>query len=212
MFTAVEHVHTYATEYFDGLRNEPSFLPMFLFVGYQLLKLGLLICATVVLIVGISYGKLRLVSHKVGVALFVCAVVTFLGYWQVSPPGALIFLQGSKKWVEHEVDTIAIQNWLSTADGKYWDQHQTYDIREGFPAQFPTCLVSFNPKFIWFQHSDLDGLKTIRFGWGGGLSSWGFVVGEPGLKIPEREKAQISNSYIEYRRIVKPGVYVFNGG
>lgn len=209
IFTAVEHVHTYVTEYFDGLRNDPSFLPIFLFAGYELLKLVLLIGAAVVLIVSVCYGKLHLNKDKIVAILFLCALITFLGYWYVRPPGAVIYLQGLKKWVERKVDTNAIQNWLLTADSKYWDQRLVCDIRKGFPAELPDSLVGFDPKFIWFEHSEFDGSKTIKFSWGGGLAHWGFVVGEPGMKMPGRGKVDMSDSDIEFRRIVKGGVYVF---
>jgi hypothetical protein len=210
VFTAVEHVHLYMTEYSDGLPNDLSLWPFVLFFIYELPKLLLLIGAGLVLLVSLCCVKFHLNKNKIGIILFVCAVTTFLGYWFVRPPGAVIYLQGLKKWVEREIDTNAIQKWLLTADAKYRDKGLMISYkRNEFPEELPDYLVGFDPEFIWFEDSELDGSRTIRFGWGGSVSIWGFVVGEPGMKMPERGKVDMYGGDVEFISIVKPGVYVF---
>ena len=80
-----------------------------------------------------------------------------------------------------------------------------------FPEEVPDFLVSFNPVHIWFRGSAPEGGPRIVFGWGGPLAHWGLVVGLPDMPMPEENPIH-DGSETEFRRPIKPGVYVFDRG
>jgi hypothetical protein len=122
------------------------------------------------------------------------------------------FLNGFSKWVVANVDLDELEKWRPNVPEQYWETHYRYD----FPKAIPSFAVIFKPKFISFSEyiSDPD-VKSIKFGWGGGMSEWGFVITEPSeetSKPGEINIIKIHESLIEIRRTVRPGVYVYEVG
>jgi len=73
-------------------------------------------------------------------------------------------------------------------------------------------MTNFQPKYIFFNNQESERGKCIEFGWGGGLSYWGIVIGSPSIEVQQDGVTKRSKSYKEFRRSIKPGVYIFEGG
>ncbi len=119
------------------------------------------------------------------------------------------FLDGFSKWVVVNVDLDKFEKWHPNVADKFWGEFYRYD----FPEELPEFATSFKPKFIVFSKaSDDTNDRSIRFSWGGGLSEWGFVITEPSEKASkpgEITVIQTSESMVEVRRNIRPGIYVF---
>jgi hypothetical protein len=153
----------------------------------------------------------RTLRHILLQIVFLIAPPAFLvGGFLATPPGASAFLRGFERWVLQEVDTDAIQKWLAT-EGRDFAGRQ-YDIRHGFPEELPDFLVRFKPKFISFRNYISEGGPCVEFGWGGGLASWGLIVGLPAMPTPKEGAINLTESETEFRHPVKPGVYVVERG
>jgi len=83
---------------------------------------------------------------------------------------------------------------------------------KGIQEELPDFMKEFGPKYIHFERSELDNSKTVHFRWGGGMFSWNLVIGEPNMKMPAQEVEWFSDYDVEFRRFLKPGVYVFSRG
>ncbi len=84
------------------------------------------------------------------------------------------FLNGFSKWVVANVDLDELEKWRPNVPQKYLEIRYRYD----FPEDLPTFATVFKPKFITVSE-DIYDIRSIRFGWGGGMSEWGFVITEP---------------------------------
>jgi hypothetical protein len=181
----------------------------------------LLLLASVVTFLIIRTGRrLSKKQQIIGVFSISVALSVFLLHfplWRVGPCGAQIFLKGFEKWVTKQVDTESIQTWISSADEKYWQSQVCYYgpdylAEERFPKELADFLKDFEVKYIYFERSNLDNSKTIHFEWGGGMFHWSLVIGDPNMMMPEKEIEWFSDYDVEYRRILKPGVYIFSRG
>ena len=123
-------------------------------------------------------------------------------------PLAATFLRGFEQWVLREVDTDAIQQWLAGEGRNYAGRQYNGD----FPEELPDFLVRFKPKLVRFSNPASEGGLHIEFGCGGGLSYWGLIVGLPDMPTPKEGDIDLSESETEFRRPIKPGVYIFDRG
>jgi len=205
----------YLTEYFAGMANNliASCLHIILLPSQVLLLLTsgvafLIICS------GRRLGKKQLVISlfSLSVALIVCLLNFPL--MKLRPAGAQVFLKGFEKWVNNNVDTNSIQLWIQSTDEKYWESGRVLDMAyyKGIQEELPDFMKEFGPKYIHFELSELDNSKTVHFRWGGGMFSWNLVIGEPNMKMPAQEVEWFSDYDVEFRRFLKPGVYVFSRG
>ncbi len=127
-------------------------------------------------------------------------------------PSSPVFLRGFRAWTLRHVDIQAVQQWLATEGPAFAERQAGQSYRYDFPADYPKCLVDFKPKFIWFNRTP-EGELTVEFGWGGGLSAWGLIVGPPTMKTPEAGMVRPKDSSeVEFRRPVRPGAYVVDRG
>lgn len=211
----LDNVLSYMLEYSAGTVNKPpAFVIVLPIVVWPCL--GFLLLTSVVrfllLCIRRSLGRRKLIFSVF--SLLVAGSVCILNFplSKVRPAGAQIFLKGFEKWVMNKVDTDMIQLWIKEADGKYWDEEITYDIREGFPEEFPDYLKDYNLQYVWFDRSEQDGSKVIILGWGGGMFHWNLVIGDPNMKMPTLMEEWYSDYDVEFRRILRPGVYVYSRG
>lgn len=139
------------------------------------------------------------------VAFLIVPPIILVGGFMIIPPLAPAFLRGFEQWVLREVDTDAIQQWLAAEGHKYvgWNLGSGH----GFPEDFPDFLVRFKPSYISFHDSVPEGGLRVEFGWAGGWQAWRLVVGLPDMPMP---KEGLSGD--EYRRPIKPGVYIVEEG
>jgi hypothetical protein len=179
------------------------------FLGIMAIN-GLLALLTLLFIVHalfMLFAKPRSLKHA-ALRLFFVAIppITFLLGFYVS--GALArpaFLLGFERWVTKNVDTNAIQEWLATEGAKY--SSKTYHGGK-FPAEFPKYLVAFDPSWISIG-AEREGEWTADFHWGSALAGhWDIVVGPPTMSMPKSGRVDLGGGYVEFRRAVKPGVYV----
>jgi len=149
--------------------------------------------------------------RKSFIAVILVLIPTIIAYISLrffTTGSAKYFLKGFSKWVVANVDLDELEKWRSNVPEQYWGQHYRYD----FPKVIPTFAVIFKPKFIRFSENIYYDIRSIEFGWGGGMSEWGFVITEPSeetSKHGEINIIQIHESLIEIRRTIRPGIYVY---
>lgn len=152
-------------------------------------------------------GKKRVITASLSVLIFAASWILSA---TVSPPEAVFLLMGNEKWVRRNVDVDAIQTWLLS---KEVDPHleKCYDFANP-PDDLPHFVTDFGPKYIVFSGYRSEEERSVTFEWGGGLEHWGFVVGLPTMKAKQKGRIQHGGHVVEYRRPIKPGVYVYDGG
>lgn len=208
IISIIEWIHIDILSYRGGLRNFPSWGFM-LIVLYEPLKIAVVLLA-IIRFLYVKYVK-KLKKYFTAAIL---SILIFIGSWILPficlPPGAVFFLKGYEKWVSKNVDIIAIQTWLLSEEAdKYLDERYSYN----FPDDLPDFTTNFNPKFMIFHGDESEKGKSIEFGWGGGLAHWGIVVGTPAMETKQEGRIEEpGSSYVEYRRPIMQGVYIFDGG
>lgn len=145
-------------------------------------------------------------------AMLLCILI-FAGSWvlgstSLSPVAG--FLKGCEEWIDRNVDVDAIQTWLMSdeADAHMGQHHLSGNLRDNLPH----FVTDFDPKYIVFYGRESDEERSLKFEWGGALNHWGFVVGLPTMKASQKGRFRRGGSVVEYRRPIKPGVYVYNAG
>ena len=196
-------------EYRHGLAGSVPGSSFFVFVIFFLL---ICLLGTLSFVVGIfhiyrdprSFRKSFVAVILVLIPIIIAVIVPIFSRTK----GAEYFLNGFSKWVVANVDLDELEKWRSNVPEQYWGQHYRYD----FPKVIPSFAVIFKPKFIRFSENIYYDIRSIEFGWGGGMSEWGFVITEPSeetSKHGEINIIQIHESLIEIRRTIRPGIYVY---
>ena len=144
----------------------------------------------------------------------ILSILIFIGSWILPficlPPGAVFFLKGYEKWVSKNVDIKAIQTWLLSGEA---DKYIGQIYAGNFPDDLPDFMTDFDPKSIFFHGEESERGKSVKFEWGGGLGHWGIVVGSPTTKTKQKGMiGEPGSPYVEHRRPIIPGVYIFYGG
>jgi hypothetical protein len=199
--------------YWDGLKNQHSWLPILVWSGCVFLQVILLLSLFTERTINSCSKPRSLKKAGINALLVIVALVITIGSILSSallPAGAEIFLHGFDKWIKKNVDTVSIQNWLETAGEQYFNK--SYSIKEGFPQELPEFIVRLHQSYISFNESELDGSKVIMLSWGGGMSHWGVVVGNPEMKMPSEGKIEIHEGFVRFQKPVKAGVYIFDEG
>ena len=194
-------------EYRGGMANECGW-GFLLWIMYWPLKLLLLSFWSILGLVRIFIRK-RTIKNKLKAALIILPFFFLLipPVYDVAPL-APVFLKGYEKWVTKNMNTDAIKQWLA----KEGDHYKGQQYIDEFPKEFPVFLTKFKPHYIYFDTSKFDGTIYIEFEWGGGMAHWGVRIGPPNMKIPQEEESMIRKSTVEFRRIIAPGVYIFERG
>lgn len=210
----IESVHFYIMEYFAGLYNDPSLHSFFAGLFFDFLKVPLLLVAFIGLAVNL-FKKFKIYKN-IGINFFLLGLSlgVFISNRYVripGPPGATVFLRGFDKWIRKNVETAAIQEWLATIDDRHFGK--VYYADTGLPNEFPKFIINLNPQLISFGYSELDNTKIAKLSWGSGLlGEWGVIIGNSNMEMPKPDVEKISDSYWEYRKIIEPGVYIYDGG
>ena len=210
VITIIEHANIHTLCYRSGLRNLFSFSFILLLFIYEPLKVAVITLAVVRLCIVKHVKKLN--KYLITAIL---TVLMFIGSWILPfycfQPGMVYFLKGYEKWVLKNVDVKAIQDWLLSGEAdKYMGN--TYN-NDNFPVDFPDFITDFNPILIHFREEDYKRRKCIQIETGLGLDVWGIVVTSPTTKT--KQKGWIEepgSSYVEYRRPIMPGVYIYYDG
>ncbi len=198
----VDHV-----EYLGGTKNvgyQGFIAAMQTFGVLSLIGLAFMIWTLVRFLRSPGGGK-RTPAH---LAFLTVSALILVAHFMVTGPLAATFLRGFEQWVLREVDTDAIQQWLAT-DGRNYAGRQ---YNGNLPEDLPDFLVRFKPRYVRFSDLASESGLHIEFGCGGGVSLWGFVVGLPDMPTPKEGAIDVSRSTVEFRRPIKPGVYVFDRG
>jgi hypothetical protein len=181
---------------------------------------GLLLIPLVLVLLIISYRK-RKQNQKVAVILFLISLffsgVFMGGFSHISvEPSAVSYLRGLRKWVQSNIEIDSIQEWIS-CNADSWLEND--DESEGFryldpdkPDTLPECFKGFAHQYIYLKYSDTDESRVVGFEWGGPFGHWGVIIGEPNMVMPKNMEEWYDPYDVEYRRIVEPGVYVYNRG
>lgn len=210
-------LNCFMLSYIGGQINSPYPL-IFVIMIYS--QVGLLfLLAAIVLVIIYCFGKNKnvLKAFFVLMAILIGMAAGYLVPGFIEPPIAT-HLRGFDKWVLRNVNSEAIQEWIIDANESFWFSEVSenfdncYIAREGFPEELPDFLVGFKPCRICFEKSNLDGSKMVEYSWGGGMFHWNLIIGEPNMAMPEKEIEKIQEGLWQYRKIVKPGVYVYTNG
>ncbi|HSW02614.1 MAG TPA: hypothetical protein VLI39_20795 [Sedimentisphaerales bacterium] len=129
---------------------------------------------------------------------------------KVTEPAAAIYLRGFEQRMLKAVDVGAVQQWL-TAEGR---KHAGRVYRPDFPLELPTCLTEFRPSEILFGDVASERGITIEFRWYAPHGEdYGLVIGPPSMTDSFEIMIRLPDSGLnEFRRPIKPGVYVFARG
>ena len=125
-------------------------------------------------------------------------------------PLAVHFLKKYEKWVKKNVEIDKIQEWLISGEA---DKYMNERYIDNFPDDLPEFMTSSNPRYIFFNDQESDREKSIEILYGGSaLDHHGIVIGLPTSDTQQDGVIKESESYWEYRRSIKPGIYIYDGG
>jgi hypothetical protein len=151
----------------------------------------------VVLLISLSSWQVRLQS-KFAKWLLPLSLVFLIGIdcfmffkFHVSEP----FTYGFKYYVAKQADLPEIRNWLDTQKercSEHYNPALWKDEKFAWPSDinWPSSLLKLRPSYVWFLTDD-KGYPEINVVYGGGMSHWGFIVGEPNLVVPRTESVFI---------------------
>ncbi len=211
VISIIEWTHIDILSYRGGLRNFPSW-GFILLIIYEPLKIAVVLL-TFFRFLYVKYVKYVKKLNK----YFNTAILSILFYFGslilpfiCLPPGSAFFLKGHEKWVSKNVDIKAIQTWLLSGEA---DKYIGQIYAGNFPDDLPDFMTDFDPKSIFFHGEESERVKSVKFEWGGGLGHWGIVVGSPTTKTKQKGMiGEPGSPYVEHRRPIIPGVYIFYGG
>lgn len=205
----IENIHINFTFYRSGLRNTPSFSFIVIGLFYEFLKLSIVFLSVVRIFIGLKYYQ----RSRKYILTALLTVLIFIGSWilpfTIGQPGVVHFLRGYEQWVKKNVQIDKIQEWLAFGGA---DKYMNKSYSDNFPDDFPEFIANFKYISIFFHNSDSENGKCIEFDCSIGLSYTGIVVGLPDMKVQTKGVIKKSESFYEYRRLIKPGVYIFDGG
>jgi len=207
------YIIVHRNEYVAGMRNDAQYSVVYGFgfsVMLFLLTAQIAVSASIFALISLilrhrNAGQilLKLALILLGPVIVCCA---FLYAGPLSP----FFLKGLEQWVLQEADIDAIQTWLVSEGAKQAGQH--YSAEEGFPEEFPECLVELNPVLISFSDFVSQNGPNVEIIWFLFMDEYGLIVGPPTMETPKVGRIELRKDYYEFRRPVKPGAYVFIRG
>jgi len=170
-----------------GMLN-PWWLPIPIVCIIPLLAFLLLCVLVASLISWRKHLQNKLSKWLLPLGLVLLIVIDFfvLSKFPVSVP----FTCGFKLYVAKRADLPEIRIWLDKQKEKCSEAYKIdffkYD-KVAWPANidWPDSLLKFNPHYIYFLTDD-RGCPMLDIVYGGGMSHWGFVVGEPNLSVPQK--------------------------
>lgn len=204
----IEIIHTDKIFYTAVLINGFAFKAVSYGLLYELLKIAIVLFAVTRIFFHLKAAK----RNKKYVITALVSVLIFTGHWiflfTFGQPGAVYYLRGFEKWVTKNVDVDAVQTWILSQEADNYLCHR-YE-RDNFPSDLPDFIKNVNPEWIVFFASEKG--RCIEFMWVNGISEYkGIVVGSPVMKTKQEELIKHSNTDFQYRRSIKPGVYVVEG-
>lgn len=119
-------------------------------------------------------------------------------------------MRGYAKWVTQNVDVDTIQTWILTPKAdKYFKNKPTAYFKNNLPGDLPDFITKYSPEYIAFYEDNSENERCIKLTWIHGISEYkGIVIGSLAMKIKQEELIKHSNYDFQYRRSIKPGVYV----
>ena len=210
-------VHLDMIFYKTGLVNGQVFMVLFstlFFVSfYELSKVAIVLFAVIRISFHLKSGE----REKRYVVTALMSFLIFIGSWvfffTLHQPGAVHYLRGYEKWVTNNVDVDTIQTWiLSPEADKYLKNKPNAYFNGDFPEDLPDFITKYSPEYIAFYEDNSGNERYVKITWRCGISEYkGIVIGSPAMKTKQEELIKHSNTDFEYRRSVKPGVYVVEG-
>jgi hypothetical protein len=203
--------------YIGGQINQPLPL-MFLAIACSCLSLPIVIIAVALVIIGLWRWKKGGLITKicfVPTAFIIGAAVGYCAPFFIESP-TVTFLRGFDDWVFRNIKTEEIQKLIGD-NSDYWprpedEQVVFFDSEEEVPEDLPRCFGGFERQYLYLKYSEPDNSKVVEFRWGGVMWHWGVVIGEPNMVMPEAGFEVINEGFVVYRKIIKPGIYVYSDG
>lgn len=119
---------------------------------------------------------------------------------KISWPSVEFFMRGFGDSITVSADFDAVRLWLQTLDNEELSEYGrtlSYD-------KWPESLRILKPSKV-FLLADEGGDPKVRLKWGGGVFSWGIVVGMQGMEFPQSDL----RLHGELRLPLVPGAYVW---
>jgi hypothetical protein len=175
----------------------------------------LIVFITLALVAPVAVIRLRRGPHTCGHVLLrlafpVVCLMALLIPIRTPGPLAAIYLQGVEQRMLETVDIDAVQQWLMKNGARYAGR----EYQGSFPPELPTCLTELHPSLILFSGATPEHDVTIEFRWYAPHGeNYGLVIGPPSAQIIQEGLISLpGSSFNEFRRPIKPGVYVFTRG
>jgi hypothetical protein len=133
-------------------------------------------------------------------------LVFLASFWLIARLSRPAYLHGFQDWVVRNVDIGAIQQWLAAQGSEFagYDQGPPHD------KDIPKFMNLGSPRIA--IRLSTHGGPTARLAWGGRVSR-DLIVGPATMELPKAGRIERSDGHEEWRRAVKPGVYVsYSGG
>jgi hypothetical protein len=209
----IETVHTDMIFYNAGLVNGIAFKAVSYGLLYELLKIVIVVFTITRIFFHLKPGK----RNKKYAVTSLVSILIFVGYWIFLPvfhqPGAVYYLRGYEKWITKNVDIDAIKTWVLSGEAdKYLKNKSSAYFKDDFPGDLPDFITNFGPEYIAFYEDNSENERCVKLTWLHGISEYkGIVIGSPAMKTKQEGLIKHSNYDFQYRRSIKPGVYVVLG-
>lgn len=201
-------VHLDMIFYDAGLENGYTFEVISYGLLYELSKIVIVLFAIARIFFHLKPGKRNKRYAITALVSFLIFIGSWVFFFTIHQPGAVHYLRGYGKWVTKNVDINAIQTWILSQEVDIY-LGRAYD-RASIPSDLPDFIRNVNPEWIYIHEHETG--KCIKLTWIHGISEYkGIVVGSPAMKTKQEELIKHSNYDFQYRRSIKPGVYVVLG-
>ena len=199
------HIHSYFSFYNSGVKSSAPFIFWPSLFIYAPITIVILLIALIRIFFYIKYPMKLLIS----IITVFFAILILIGNGVIAQPSAVYFLKGYEKWVKKNVEIDKIQEWLVSGEA---DKYMPNSYLDNFPDDLPDFMENFDRQHILFNEQKSGRGKSIEFIWGSAFGHWGIVIGMPTSDIQQDGVIKESESYYEYRRSIKPGIYIYDGG
>ena len=203
---------TYRAEYLGGASNEPN-QGMILFFPFLVPMLLATFIAFICYLARLFPSPPTLGHWLVRLVFLLFPPTVLFGSFALTTPLADVFLKGFEQWVTREADIDAIQEWLASDGHRFAGQSFMLETDANTPEELPTLLTALRPWRISFSDGEAGSEMSVELWWPCGFSDeYGLIIGPPTMHTPKTGMIRVRAGCNEFRRAIRPGVYIFNRG
>jgi hypothetical protein len=207
----IEEVHINKIFYDSGCANTPGYRALPFIFLYEILKIIVVLFA----IVRLPFRFKVCNKQKKYFITLLLPIVIYIGGWifffSLHQPGAVYSLKGFQEWVSQNIEVDAIQAWIQSEEAEKYFLGQN-SFSEKLPDDIPDFIKNIDSEYVFFHNEASDTGKSIELGWSQLGGCWGIVIGLPSKVYKTKGRFKKGISDVEYRRPIKPGIYIFDAG